>query len=109
MSGQPDKSGRKNLEEANRRGERRRGRVKTDLDARLEPRSKTSKHRRSRVAAGQPVSVAATKCTEVATGDEPARPRGGTKPLYGNPGSGCGMKQAREAEGGASRREVEKT
>jgi len=34
------------------------------------------------------------------------------KPLDGakkNPGRGCGMKQARETDDGASRREVEKT
>jgi hypothetical protein len=42
-------------------------------------------------------------------GDESARLRDETKTLYGNPGRGCGMKQAREAEGGASRREVVKT
>jgi hypothetical protein len=41
-------------------------------------------------------------------GDESARLRVGTKTLNGNPGRGCGMKQAREAGSGASRREVEK-
>jgi len=49
------------------------------------------------------------KGREARTGDESERLRGGTKPLNGNPGRGCGMKEAREAEGGESRREVEKT
>jgi hypothetical protein len=49
------------------------------------------------------------KGKEARAGDEPVRLRVGIKPLNGNPGRGCGMKEAREAEGGESRREVEKT
>lgn len=43
-------------------------------------------------------------------GDEPGTAAGREKPLDGeeNPGRGRGMKQAREADGGANRREAEK-
>jgi hypothetical protein len=44
-----------------------------------------------------------------AVDDESTWLRVGGKPLNGNPGRGSGVKQTREAEGGGSRREVEKT
>ena len=93
----------------NRRGERRRGRLTPDRDVRIDPRKKASKSDRVRVAAGQPVSAYGIKARRHGLATSRARLRVGIKPLNGNPGRGCGMKEAREAEGGASRREVAKT
>jgi hypothetical protein len=55
------------------------------------------------------VSTCTAKDTEVVDVDETATLRSGRNPCTENPGRGCGMKQARNAGGGASRREVEKT
>jgi hypothetical protein len=61
------------------------------------------------MAAGQPVSGRTAKGKEAVTVDETVTLRSGRSPCTENPGRGCGMKQARDAGGGASRREVEKT
>jgi hypothetical protein len=55
------------------------------------------------------VSTCTLKGTEAVAVDETAALRSGRNPCTENPGRGCGMKQARDAGGGASRREVEKT
>jgi len=93
----------------NRRGERRRRRPTTDFDERIAPRNKASKLIRALCGSRATGEQVRDKGKGARTGDEPARLRVGSKPLNGNPGRGCGMKQARKADGGGSRREVEKT
>jgi len=92
-----------------RRGERRRRRLNTNFVERIASRKKAPKSSRARVAAGQPVSAGETRARGHGLTTSRPRLRSGTKPLNGNPGRGCGMKEAHEAEGGGSRREVEKT
>jgi hypothetical protein len=48
------------------------------------------------------------KGKEAVAVDEMVTLRSGRSPCTENPGRGCGMKQARDAGGGAIRREVEK-
>ena len=103
------RGGKRTWRRRTRRGARRRRRPTTNSVARIGPRKKASKSIRDCVAAGQPVSAGGKRAGRHGLTTSRARLRVGTKPLNGNPGRGCGMKEARAVEGGESRREVAKT
>jgi len=115
MSGWPGEPGLRRAsrsleEDESRRRERRRGRLNTDLEERIVSRSKASKARCSCCGSRLAGERSSSNVMEARTGDESVTAAEREKPLDGeNPGRGSRTKQAYRVEGGANRREVEKT